>query len=369
MDATGVCRLHRGEDDRCYLVDSKSKCRRCTAGYYVKGGICVQCRGRDYDGGNMNCLDCSDNGLCQTCADGYGVNITDPLKACVECATPFCTRCAHDHRACSECAHCVYTDDPPIGNSRQECVEMQDVPRLYFASGQCKKCTKPNCRDCYKSGTCKLCQSGFEKVNGKCLVCKDEGRCLRCDLPYCTACDGDGTACAACELGHGRDARCVRCADPLCATCANRTKCSACVEAAASGNSVYLSSSSGCCTECKLPGCRTCRPDGKCLECGAGYAAQPVAGACQKCSDPLCAWCRWQCTPAAGAPQACDICAVPPNVTSTYVNSQGACAVCSMPGCRACLAGTDGECADCAKGWAEVGGVCAALHILRRRRW
>lgn len=132
---------HRGEDDRCYLVDSRNRCRRCTAGYFVKDGVCkqargrdlkawgdtfdavcpcicmlecarctacllqqctrraaqlqrapmpaVQCKGRDYDGGNMNCLDCSSSGHCSTCADGYGVNTTDPLRACVE-VRPHC---------------------------------------------------------------------------------------------------------------------------------------------------------------------------------------------------------------------------------------------------------------------------------------
>ena len=243
----------------CAACNTKTgQCSKCEDGYWIEGGSCNLCS--DFlencalcDSTGSTCTKCFDGykltgGSCSSgsCEDGYWWNDTDLA----------CFSCPSDCKTCSDDATC------------ESCFE-----GYYHDMDRCVACSS-NCKQCDQDG-CKVCQSGYELKNGKCVQAS-------CSLPHCLSCSG--SACLLCdsntELYEGN----------CCATEASCTVfetngcyCERC-------NKDYMLTTEKLCTpctketpdHCKVPSPLYC---GQCYTCEDGYIKNED-GECKKVEKP-----------------------------------------------------------------------------------
>ena len=84
---SGLCRACGV--DNCETCGNSSVCLHCNSGYYVSGGVCVQC-----NNSIGNCDVCSSGGVCFDCHEGY--YLSGVGSSCLSCGLmPFCHDCSN----------------------------------------------------------------------------------------------------------------------------------------------------------------------------------------------------------------------------------------------------------------------------------
>ncbi|OMJ71039.1 hypothetical protein SteCoe_30862 [Stentor coeruleus] len=236
------------EDSNCYscLISS---CEACNAGYTL--GADDKCYSCPY-----NCYDCV-SGICYECDSGYELS----GNSCVlesSCNVDNCLTCSSTD-VCSMCT---------IGYGSD-------------GYGNCQSCPS-NCNDCTGS-VCYLCKTGYNVVNGECLI--------SCDVPNCNICQSSNV-CSFCNHGYGTDGfggcglcpvGCDDCFAGLCYICENGYHLT-----------ILLKCEPG---DCNDSHCRICDQINVCDECLDGFKSDNYGGCtdcpygCEKCTSSSCSKC------------------------------------------------------------------------------
>ncbi|PRW50767.1 serine threonine [Chlorella sorokiniana] len=304
--ANGTCEqcdtglgLVGGRCRRCAAGDGCERCdgdeKRCSSCEYDKAltdGRCVKCSqktciscpkgpdacelcGNDYyasENGTClpfpeGCVSAKPNGTCSDCGSGYSLS----AGACKRCTSAHCDRC--EQGKLDQCVSC----SPPDGKGS-----------FALVNGTCVRCAAASCEVCKEddSTVCEFCKIGYYKTA--------KGACLKATIEGCEVPSEDGKTCQTCEMLTGLvDGKCVQCnTDLRCLHCdGNPAKCSECDGSSRLDNGTCtLISSSG------LPGCST-ESGGKCISCGCTSMPDGspcftlMDGACRPCADPNCASC------------------------------------------------------------------------------
>lgn len=362
-----ACIAHCGDCDT-----ATGLCSKCEDGYWMEGGSCNLCS--DFlehcalcDSTGSTCTKCFDGykldgGSCMSgsCEDGYW---WDGEESCLACPS-VCKTCSDDS-TCESCFEGYYHD-----------------------MDRCVACSS-NCTQCDQDG-CKVCQSGYELKNGKCVQAS-------CSLPHCLSCSGsacllcdsntelyEGNCCAteaSCTVFETNGCYCERCnkdymltTEKLCTPCTKETpdhckvpsplycgQCYTCEDG-------YIKNEDG---ECLKPGtekpenCKTglYNADGTytCTQCNDGYKT-PENG-CNKCEtsyyekdDNLCEKCPENASCNGSASFSCD-------TGYTVHSSKESCIKCSEEDAAGehCLECQGYSCTKCEDGWILRNGKCEAF--------
>ena len=170
----------------CEFCKDKQTCIECSLGYYLESGVCNLCRSPcSTCTSSKDCTDCVEGyrfennkcksnckefekGICSECLSGYYLS----GGVCLECITP-CTECSSKTK-CLECdlgytlenGFCVQC---PTGcsecNDLNACSKCSSGYRAY--DDKCLPCSA-NCLECTAS-KCKKCKQGFTKSGGICV--------------------------------------------------------------------------------------------------------------------------------------------------------------------------------------------------------
>ena len=196
-------------------------CLGCSDGNYLSSGKCVRCK--------PECATCSSATNCTSCAEGYRLNGTNCVPACI---FP-CLTCGSDPNACKTCygGYKLSGSKCPEDLSCNTDASCEFCPRSYFLeAGVCNSCGLPNCIACIESSgskVCTKCAAGFAiGFDSTCQACPSE--CTTCTtLSFCSSCaDGfylykvDDVSTGRCEPCSAEDA-CLACrGEPdRCLTC------------------------------------------------------------------------------------------------------------------------------------------------------
>ena len=266
----------------------------CDVKYFNDNGVCEPC----LDGCNT-CKDCSTCDKCDNklflsvnkdkcvpiCPDGTtGIN-----GQCVPCKLNQCKKCNTNVEECDEC-------HKPLTVFDCKCDKCPSVGFFVTGDGlRCEPCKAP-CLICTYE-TCKKCDTGFNLIDGKCVIIPNcqagtflvNGKCLPCKDPNCKSCDKN-LECVECkpnfikQVDANNKTTCVECCDkgffnnngtcdkcgPNCDDCANQKQCTVCADGFLLEN-------------------------GKCVKvCSRGMVANPpVCKPCEVSNDPnnLCITC------------------------------------------------------------------------------
>ncbi|PSC68959.1 serine threonine isoform B [Micractinium conductrix] len=268
------------------------------------------------------CQTCSADGTkCAVCWNSFGLT---PAGECVQCNVTgtfgkYCDVCEGEDP--SFCLTCGGNDEEPL-----------DFALYATAEGKCKKSPVKHCAVAESlTGACTTCNTQFGLVEGDCVACKDQDRCL--------ICDGDASKCSECYGGYVPDPKtrqCTTCPKD-CERCSTADTCDHCSWGFA------LNKEQTGCVACPA-GCDACSAPDTCNTCEKGYTL--VDGVCKPCDAKYCTLCE-------GGPSACTICdTFPADGSGPWgLDTQtGACTLCSIKNCDSCQ--TDSTACDwCADGY------------------
>lgn len=302
------------------LRDSNNKCR---------AALCVSANANAIKANAQECMcNCKDNAYAPMC-----LSKPDTLLSYEACTDSNCVSCPNNAGVCSQCRN-AYAPD---------------------GSGRCvvTECDVADCQKCNTSDKdeCEVCNPGYGMVSGT---------CSKCDVQYCTECDGNTNVCTLClnnfALGSGGQT-CTSldntCQAPNCVQCVvgDITKCAMC----ALGYGVL---SGGQCSKCTDAKCETCDNNlGQCSSCDKGYTLTSY-GTCSpggKCTVANCAYCK------TGDTKLCDTC-----IADYELNTKDSTCVpagtCLVNNCAKCATGRPNFCQTCNDHYARnSNGVCVAV--------
>ena len=219
----------------CFISEGKEICSICKNYLIPNGAKCSSCSNWE---GCENCTFIDGNEYCTICKEGYFLK-DDNCTRCSDSNSKFCslykgeeicTVCNRgfylNNNFCSECTieNCDYCD---FFNGEEICTSCKEGYGL-LNSTTCEKCEDENCKYCYiKNGIhfCIKCKEGYKN--------KNETKCeLDCYDEYCTQCvmKDNNRFCEECKQGSRlNEGKCIRCNDPYCLSCPDDEKnCTLC---------------------------------------------------------------------------------------------------------------------------------------------
>jgi hypothetical protein len=294
---------------------------------------------------------------------GWGIDMTNPVPAVVQCSSPYCSDCFSDSRKCFQCSSAKWltADVPsicsavvPLGQGR------------VGISQQLKKCFQAECSRCTADySKCESCKAGYRVTsNGACVLCHVEG-CSYCPVSalQCAECLPDfGFVYQASDLtvscykkvpdGFGIDptsARLKRCENTACKTCAADYRlCQSCLTGS------YLWSAPG------KAECLTTPPSGygknpalnlavfeRCLISRCNSCPTDIA-ICDSCSSSTVFGPSYLYTDAQGLQQCLQTSEMPPGFGPSHVTFQAQ--ACAMASCAECI-DNYAQCTKCKTGY------------------
>ena len=256
-----------------------------------------------------NCLSCSANNVCQTCASGFGapvngqcvcsspytiVNGTCQCPAgqlpytnssgtvCITCNVQYCQYCTSSN-TCGQClgtlilttnngtTTCGCNDNTFTISSSYACICNSTTTLI---GNTCVSCTTPNCQSCTSANVCGACVNNLVvNSNGNC-VCSNSsltpynGYCYPCSPNYCSICSS-ANVCVQCNTGF------VLVPGGTCGCATNYT----------------LSTISNTCVLCNISNCVQCNTAGNCAQCANYYTQITNPSSCIACLIDSCITC------------------------------------------------------------------------------
>ena len=260
-----------GAADKC-TANNAGACKSCGANYFLYKGGCYQ---RDGSPGSTICkTPGSNNGICQTCKDGYFKN-------------------------------------PSAANNKQSCIACGDTSIIDGITGVdgCTACSGPTSagsQEAPKTTTCSACSPDAQKVS---RIVKTEGDSTSCVTEaQCTGTEGffvktnDNTkTCVACNVNcktcSGAAGQCTSCkTDTPYLKKADNSQTGTCVDAkgCTNGNKYYADDADPrtckACAEGTFEGCDTCEKSTEgavvCKTCGSQKKIRPDKKGCIDACPP-----------------------------------------------------------------------------------
>ena len=305
--------------DNCASCNENGVCQKCASGYILDGAACTQqtCSTPD-------CKTCTSpkapNEACTACVSNYYLTPTgqcisicaalsghcgDADKTCKRCGVANCAECSTDG-SCKTCSNGFYKD----------------------STGACQKCHE-SCRACSGEGAtkCTECPAGkilkYNEAEGQCIeqcvvnTAVESGNCKVCGLTvegtaYCSECatatkypqngvcsSVTSRTAATCKNGQVSNGACTSCSDGFflmeggCYEISRYPGKSVCTQVASGGDTCQTAAdgyylNSGTLITCS-EGCKTCSSASVCTGCVDGYVL--VSNACSMC-DASCVMCN-----------------------------------------------------------------------------
>ena len=166
------------DDPNCEYCTSRYYCEKCKDPYITSLGECTSPDPQQSSGNNPqptnncgeNCIECSDAGLCNRCADGYYTKYDyNNYKDCHKCSdeVSHCNNCGAygENDAYLDCFDCEEGYLP---------VDKEDNGML---GKYCKKCDIDNCKQYYSNGKyiyCEKCKDGYDTNEDKTICIKHQ---------------------------------------------------------------------------------------------------------------------------------------------------------------------------------------------------
>jgi proprotein convertase subtilisin/kexin type 5 len=256
LDTSGNCKYCSVLITNCVHCDSRTNCIRCSPGYYLRSGACVEC----------------------TESTRYISGEVDGTGSCFDCSslTSGCAECRRDGSECTKCSGALYLYSGNNNGYYTACVDCTAANTYVLSSasggnsGVCDHCSNSNayCLECNSTpASCERCKPNTYLFNSdsdssnyeRCVTCLSKtlyydtnGVCRRCyeKISNCVECNRDGTQCLKCtsnyylynSVASGPYNSCVLCTDPNVYISDTATTglgvCSRCI--AASGSSCYI---------------------------------------------------------------------------------------------------------------------------------
>lgn len=366
----------------CKTCDGAAEnCKSCPGEQFLKQSKCLQTCGLGWfpDASDYNnckvcpneCIQCNTATSCNSCKNGYYINI----DKCLPCDTN-CVTCTATSTKCLSCTSSLYLRN-------FQCVASCGAGYYEIPGKICNQCP-PGCTTC-TSSECQSCDSGFKKKGNICanpcgVGWYDAGiDCQQCDAK-CETCITSPSNCLSCKAGKAMiPPACPDCQSP-CVTCSGTTtECTSCGGVTFLNGNICLAAencptgtyaTNNICDNCD-PSCETCVDTSKkCLTC---HSPKVISGSecvavCPEKFHQVGSFC---------CPVSCSSCTNSETCVSCldgFYNKEGSCLDCSE-NCQTCvdfdkcltcklgnvLQGT--TCTEaCSLGFYSNNGICSSCH-------
>ena len=226
----GKCYLTNCE--KCHYYEDITVCDECKIGFYLKDGMCIECKEVNID-----------DGKCKVCSDDLNDFESGPCwcnEYFTQSSHSTCVKCPDN------CPYCEYNKD----TTETECIKCKSG---YTVNSQksCSQCGE-GCEYCtLDSENNPICSTCFSKTflpqNNQCIICPEN--CKNCKYGQ-----NDKVECSECNSQYtvAEDGTCKKCPDncKLCYSNDNKVECSACFYG-------YALNEENECKECD-EGCESC---------------------------------------------------------------------------------------------------------------
>ncbi|KAL4488465.1 hypothetical protein ABPG72_013033 [Tetrahymena utriculariae] len=294
-----------------------SNCQTCIQRYYNSDGrVCNQCLSK--------CLECSQIGVCTSCANGFYLQNNSCQNTCLQgfsdSSKNLCVDC---HPTCVTCQGPLATD----------CLTCISGYYLNSTTNICQICD-PGCYSCSSKQNCSQCNNNYFLYQNYCYQTCPNGTyptqnnnisvCLPCTDPACFQCSK--SQCILCSPGYFINIGICSACDSTCKTCLNQPKtCTSCDQT----KNLVLSN-----TSCVS-------------KCGSSQYVDPILNKCLQCF--------YSCSSCFG-PNSNQCFSCQPN--GFYLTNQTQCSICDQS-CLYCSGPGFDSCTQCAPGYYKLGdSVC-----------